>query len=340
MSEKSSVRHFDSDVADALMRAVLADPFDLLPRLVLADWLDENDRTGRCPSCPGLPGKVHRPYPGGWDGCGDCSGTGWRSNGFAARAEFVRLDCETHEPGVWHERGCRLCELFDRHRDEWFPVPVGFGFDWDITRVGSDRSHAWIVGRGFVEGIRCPLGWWAGEVCEQCAGGVTHVTGGAECPHCGGRSVWRSGVHFDNERRCVSSKCGHSWEPGTRVAVRCASCSGTGRTPGHGAEVVSRHPVTKVVVTDRGPADRSEVNGCWYWFKDESIENPYFARQAFPDAILPSVLFERMAGKPTTIGLPYPSREAAVGALSDALVDMAREKAGLRQLVRKVEVAK
>lgn len=23
------------------------------------------------------------------------------------------------------------------------------------------------------------------------------------CPHCGGRTVWRRGVYFDNEKRCV-----------------------------------------------------------------------------------------------------------------------------------------
>ena len=31
------------------------------------------------------------------------------------------------------------------------------------------------------------------------------------CPKCNGRTVWRSGVYFENERRCVV--CNHVWEP-------------------------------------------------------------------------------------------------------------------------------
>lgn len=32
------------------------------------------------------------------------------------------------------------------------------------------------------------------------------------CPQCGSRNThWRSGVHFDHERRCAD--CGKTWDP-------------------------------------------------------------------------------------------------------------------------------
>lgn len=37
----------------ALLRAVLESPHDDLPRLVLADWLDEHDGATECPACDG-----------------------------------------------------------------------------------------------------------------------------------------------------------------------------------------------------------------------------------------------------------------------------------------------
>lgn len=72
----------------------------------------------------------------------------------------------------------------------------------------------------------------------------TPVTTGHRCPLCGGRAVWRRGVHFEHQMRCVSDTCRMpAWEPGETVTIgkRCGVCSGSGS------------------VIDRGPRqDRAE----------------------------------------------------------------------------------
>jgi uncharacterized protein (TIGR02996 family) len=128
---------------DEFLRAVIADPEDDGPRLVYADWLDER--------------------------------------GDAARAEFIRLQCELSqvetiehdcgEDGEW-ETTCPACgaygvvgelegrvvELLDSHGREWLaaippglvPANVGFGsVGQALVRDGTFR-------RGFVERISCP----------------------------------------------------------------------------------------------------------------------------------------------------------------------------------------
>lgn len=76
---------------DALLAAILESPADDTPRFVFADWLDEHAETVDCSEdgC-GNPAK-------GWNGfypCSTCHGTGRIDNGYAERAEFIRVQIE------------------------------------------------------------------------------------------------------------------------------------------------------------------------------------------------------------------------------------------------------
>ena len=67
--------------------------------------------------------------------------------------------------------------------------------------------------------------------CPRChGGGYVEVTACRQCPACGGRAVWRRGVHFDHEMRCTANGCEVTFEPGTAYAVRCPACGGAKAT--------------------------------------------------------------------------------------------------------------
>jgi uncharacterized protein (TIGR02996 family) len=98
---------------------------------------------------------------------------------------------------------------------------------------------------------------------------------------------------------------GHRW---------CDTCHGTGRTPGHLDELVKVHPITRVVATDADSAlqDRDGV----FWWRDDEIYD--HGMLLIPAAVCPKD--------------DYPTREAALDALSAALLNPARERAGLPPL--------
>jgi len=73
-----------------------------MPRLVFADWLDENEASVTCDRCNGEGGRTdpiggYREFSGSyptWETCHACNGSGFVSNGYAARGEFIRIQCE------------------------------------------------------------------------------------------------------------------------------------------------------------------------------------------------------------------------------------------------------
>ncbi len=161
-----------------------------------------------------------------------------------------------------------------------------------------------VVSGGFIQEVRCPPDWWVGGACGRC-----------------------QGTGYD--RRDL------------RLGSDCPDCHDTGRTPGHGTAVVARHPVTKVVVTDREPHETGVSLGGdaygWLWWRENEIDE-------VTERQLPSEVFAKLIGGElghyTDVAgdtseeecIPYrsyPTREAAVEALSRALVDLARDKAGL-----------
>jgi uncharacterized protein (TIGR02996 family) len=159
-----------------LLQSLLADPNDDLPRLVLADWLDDNDQP--------------------------------------ARAEFIRVQCELAElvvcgnpPGYCDCRTCRqLAPLQDRQRTLWHhagPHAVCPGVPPELTAVLPGSAllppAAAVVRRGFVAEVRLPFAAFAGGICRRCQGGGnvhrTHDDGRLSnpgCPACGGEGRVRS----------------------------------------------------------------------------------------------------------------------------------------------------
>lgn len=145
-----------SDVCDhpeyqAQLRGVLAMPDDDLPRLVLADWLDEHREHERaefirCQVQTAAWGCDFRQTP---------EQPGWKHN------------CGTDENGYWlcQPLRSRAREHLEKHADQWFPVPSGFGLDWDIA-VEDDADplrSGYGIHRGFVHTVRCRLAGWIGE---------------------------------------------------------------------------------------------------------------------------------------------------------------------------------
>src|SRR5262245_25730748 len=82
----------------ALLAAIWEHPHEDTPRLVYADWLDEHDAdpgpAGRAESTPG-------------------AGPGSR----AARAEFIRVQCELARRDAWDEEGRAV--LLKREKELW-----------------------------------------------------------------------------------------------------------------------------------------------------------------------------------------------------------------------------
>lgn len=233
-----------------LLDAIKAAPGDDAPRLIYADWLEEN--------------------------------------GQEARAEFIRVqvalakletdsrqhECTTpgpqcHDPAcpmkLWMaDEGClrrRERGLLDAHFHEWTPPldDEGSGYllpDRAAVRVRFNEAYAddleMTFRRGFVGEARCTL------------------------------DAWRE----------------------------------------HGPEIVAAHPVTRVELTDRGPADFSDTGDRepWSWWSDAGPDfNPAENLKA---AGLPRAILGRLTGFGEA-GLhfkPYLSRDAALDALSDALI--------------------
>ncbi len=242
--------------ADALLQAILERPHDDDPRLILADWLEERD------------------------GPGD-----------AARAEFVRLQCEI----AWYELPTpmsgrheallkRAHELFEDHiHDNWIYRPDG----WSVvlhahkTMATAFREQQWLeqhFRRGFVEEVACKLETWTGGACRQCRG---RGTGSIHPP--------------------------------------CDHCRGTGRMVGVGATLVACQPVVSVRVTDREPL--TYPGGCSWWDAGRKGASAYH-----PKSELPSVVFSLLTGRMSEKQhyAHYDTGADALAALSSALILLAK----------------
>jgi uncharacterized protein (TIGR02996 family) len=205
----------------ALLAGVLAAPEDDVPRLVAADWLEEN--------------------------------------GEPERAEFIRCQIEIlrlqmqgtpsvyypDEPDAPEKLNAlrrRERELLDAHRMDWFAIP-GLQRPWSnakddvVWATGSGRGYELYFGgkvrRGFIESVTCDLATlFGGGVCENCGGDGEFTRENSDgpsgpCPECGGK--WNSGPHFEGDSY---------WD------------RGTGRTPGIAPRLFASQPVTRVTLTD------------------------------------------------------------------------------------------
>ena len=163
------------------------------------------------------------------------------------RSEFVRVQVELekrgpycHKPGPAKQVCIRCIERYHLKRrqmelwtavglamrDQCLPFLDNLGLEeYAISSVGSARCAT--IRRGFPQVVYCTLADWCGWECHQCAGT--------------GRSF-----------------------PIDGPSIPCRRCGGSLVT-GIGPEVVRRHPVTTVVLTDREPGER---NSLWFWYFD------------------------------------------------------------------------
>lgn len=148
---------------------------------------------------------------------------------------------------------------------------------------------------GFPAEVRAPLTWHLGGACE-----------------CGG---WPD---TPAQRRLIGPAPTPTGEDGW-----CAVCKGTGRTPGRLPGLGKVWPVTACVVTDREPWHHRRMKSSeYFWFDDD-----YYGK---PSSVLPPEVFTavlRMMGidsGPSRI--EFPTRDAALAALSAAVLQLAKER--------------
>lgn len=203
--------------SDALLAAVLASTDDDLPRLVYADWLDENGQAERAEfiraqielaKYPHDERSRHFPVCLG-PRMPDCS---WCELRF--RELQLIGDSVSDQPNTVHPQYYKWIGDIPSHM-----VPVrGFG-------MGADSlPHEQCIRRGFISEVRCSLADWCGGVCPTCDG-------------------WA----FDTL---------HDERTGRTDHVACQRCNQTGRITAIGPAVVRAHPVERVVLTDCRPMQR------------------------------------------------------------------------------------
>lgn len=153
-----------------------------------------------------------------------------------------------------------------------------------------------VVRRGFVSSVRCSISAWCGEECRICRGRTMVAV-----PH-------------------------DSFNSTFRTYERCIACHGTGRTPGHGPDIVARHPVERVEITGLEPMPSGPGRGAvWYWIAG-----------VLPAGLIPH-MNQAVRENPDAYALgshaAFPTREDALVALSDAAIRWARAEAVRRGLV-------
>jgi len=205
----------------AILRDIVGDPF--------APVTLPSART-LCPDCPsGAPEED----------CDDCAGDGfvWAD---AARDNCCRRcygygtvvsGAGGQSVGMEPRKTCPACRGHGLQRHPWItpevlslataayeergnPCPVSFRHpphdycdgspSGERTSDGTLDPFRLVLVADALEEAGCPTG---GELA------IKKVTAGHECPVCGGRGYWRSGVHFDHQMKC--SRCdARAWDPG------------------------------------------------------------------------------------------------------------------------------
>lgn len=285
---------------EAFIRKIVERPEDNMPRLAFSDWLEDNAGEVECPTCQGF-GEFVRTG----QGCHACDGTGRVPNGNAERAEFIRLQCEL-------ARRPRQVEwLAQMPVEQW----AGGGEEGDLLR----RLDA--LRRRERELLKLAPGWlgWTlndphydpclDEFYDDIVYGPTRSSfrrGFVE-------RVWLPLAAFLGE---VCGRCGGAKRPGG-----CGLCGNSGRVGGCAGVLCRAQPVMRVELTDRVPMEVLPNTWCWGRSYATVIEERHR---------IPSDVFGRLA--PNARGcerIDYPTRAAAVDALSVVLVAHGRKAAGL-----------
>jgi repeat-companion domain TIGR02996 len=304
------------------LAAIHADPDDDTARLAYADWLGENSGSIPCPKCMGTgshgldPYELARRYGTHRAGrmldalrCGVCNGVGTILPD-GDRPELARAQAELTKcrPDCGIGKVCRGV------------------YDWPgkMTCAGvRDRERELLAANPH----------WARAACGECGGmGAKSLVGWNPCPACGGaKDLLQSfidGRTWAKKPRPVLWRCGHI--DGVRVPTLADVWGHPGRlseglTPWARAVVRAVPTLTRLVPDDRVPADRTQVNGEWYWFKQEASQYHSWNRPDVETARIPAPVFEEMVGgRKDVIATPFPTPGAAVDALGRALARLAR----------------
>lgn len=143
---------------DSLLAAIREHPEDDTPRLVFADWLQEQSRPERCRYCDGRgkwPAKVKwatESISSGFDTfvhCENCDATGWTRDAYAKEAGFIRLQCEIAK--------ANLEFVDDLERKSNALTPKGPAASNWINHV----RETWR--RGFIERVECRYEDWVND---------------------------------------------------------------------------------------------------------------------------------------------------------------------------------
>lgn len=150
----------------ALLNAIIANPDDNAPRLIFADWLDENAVESECEKCDGT--ATHHISYYAHEACPSCNANGRVSNGFAERAASIR--CQIKHPRWFGDD--TWMESDNKNEDGYLDALSWLKSDHCKTEFANTQEGNWvwnkmrpdgIVGvyrRGFIDEIRCTLKQW------------------------------------------------------------------------------------------------------------------------------------------------------------------------------------
>jgi uncharacterized protein (TIGR02996 family) len=216
-----------SPAAIGLLRAILEDPLDDVPRLLLADVLEEaGDPRGEFIRVQIELARLSRQPCGGYY-CDESVG---------------HIDCEDPTGERRDALRQRERELLDEYGFDWFGqfarsagVDEGRGPDrnaWNFRSLGGTLGWCHFR-RGFVASVTLTCADWCG----------------AECRHCNGSGSTRPMTMI-----------------GVSQIVTCSACHGTGRTGGHGPALVLAAPIEEVVLSDVLPREVRSATASRWWF--------------------------------------------------------------------------
>lgn len=266
--------------ADAFLKVIIAEPQEDVHRLVFADWLEEHGEEGR--------------------------------------ASFIRAQCELAKPLVCEyshldtcfdrrmslddvaTTGCKACAavvpLRRREEELWLTL---------YNQLASELHQVLPFPRSTAEG--CAISWHPGPGPQQIIT-TTFRRGFVEHVAC------ETATWMGEECDCA---------PRIRGGP-CLACSGSGVVNRHGTRLVRAAPLGSVRLSDRGPqrgrfhASASTVSGhlrgkeYWMWWPERSGN--------FGAAIIPISLHRQLTGAMASANKQYPTRQAALDALSRALL--------------------
>ena len=207
---------------EGLMAAILAAPDDDLPRLVFADWLEENGEAERAEFIRVQCELAKLPlYKGDYANCRNCDG-----DGYSEPPPYHRICRPCNGTGKKdHANYTRNVLLRRRESELLTPTSKAKWFDGLMTHPASPNVK---FRRGIVDEVECTLADWCGHNCHQCAGtGRSFPIDGPSipCRRCGGALVTGIGptvlraspvtrVAFRGKEPRQIANGGVVWEPG------------------------------------------------------------------------------------------------------------------------------